>query len=248
MSHGSRGSTAFSSTNFPFPSSTQTSSTNSPSAKLLTGILLTAFNPFPTAPPPPAASSSSSSSPHSSCLLRCCCKRCIPSACTAGSETIHCCPPFPALTPIGLSAFSRNSIASVNVQSAGSGDRRGRRELKRASVERNCWMRFSGGGGGGGSGGGLLVMLVAGAVEVGAGEEKGVKCSEIGTMGKRDVQNVYFSNGVETGKGESMMRDVEWRVHYMNSLPPLTPASAPPPTTGGWSRIISAQATNGTFV
>lgn len=148
MSHGSRGSTSFSSSNFPFPSSTQTSSTNSPSSKLLTGILLTAFNPLPTPPPTPPATSSSSSS-HSSFLIRCCCNRCTPSACTAGSETIHGCPPFPAFTPTGVSAFSRNSIASVNVQSAGSGDRRGRIELKRASVARNCWMRFSGGGGGG---------------------------------------------------------------------------------------------------
>lgn len=103
------------------------------------------------------------------------------------------------------------------MQSAGRGDRRGRRELNRASVARNCWMRFSGGGEEGGGGG---LVVVAGAVEVGVGEEKGVKCSDIGTMGKRDVQNVYFSNGVEVGKGESMMRDVEWRVHYVYSLPP----------------------------
>lgn len=88
-------------------------------------------------------------------------------------------------------------------------------------------MRFSEGGEGRG-GGGLAVL--AGAVEVGAGEEKGVKCSEIGTMGKRDVQNVYFSKGVEVGKGESMMREVEWRVHYMNSLAPIP--SAPSPPTG----------------
>lgn len=82
-------------------------------------------------------------------------------------------------------------------------------------------MRFSGGGNGG------------------VGEEKGIKCSDIGTMGKRDVQNVYFSNGVEVGKGEIMMRDVEWRVHYVNSLPP------PPPRRSrrrGWSRVISTQA------
>lgn len=102
------------------------------------------------------------------------------------------------------------------MQSAGRLDRRGRRELKRASVARNCWMRFSGGGEGGR---GWLVVVGAVVVEVGAGEEKGVKCSDIGTIGKRDVQNVYFSNGVEVGKGESMMRDVEWRVHYMSSLP-----------------------------
>lgn len=68
-----------------------------------------------------------------------------------------------------------------------------------------------------------MVVVVAGAVEIGAGEEKGVNCSDIGTMGKRDVQNVYFSNGVDVGKGESIMRDVEWRVHYMNSLPPQLP-------------------------
>lgn len=131
----------------------------------------------------------------------------------------------------------------MNVQSAGSGDRRGRRELKRASVERNCWMRFSGGGGGGGGGGrggGLVVLVVAGAVEMGAGEEKGVKCSDIGTMGKRDVQNVYFSNGVDVGKGESIMRDVEWRVHYMNPLPPHPPrfraaAADDDHDDGGWS-------------
>ncbi len=92
------------------------------------------------------------------------------------------------------------------MQSAGRGDRRGRRELNRASVARNCWMRFSGGGEGRGGGG---LAVVSGAVEVGAGEEKGVKCSDIGTMGKRDVQNVYFSKGVEVGKGESMIRDVE---------------------------------------
>lgn len=59
-------------------------------------------------------------------------------------------------------------------------------------------------------------------------------------MGKRAVQNVYFSKGVEAGKGESMMREVEWRVHYYNSLPP------PPPRRRrqrrGWSRIISTQA------
>lgn len=78
-----------------------------------------------------------------------------------------------------------------------------------------------------------MVIVVSGAVEMGAGEENGVKCSDIGTMGKRDVQNVYFSNGVDVGKGESIMRDVEWRVHYMNSLPPPTPlaSASPPPTT-----------------
>lgn len=92
------------------------------------------------------------------------------------------------------------------MQSAGRGDRRGRRDPNRASVARNCWMRFSEGGEGRG-GGGLAVL--AGAVEVGAGEEKGVRCSDIGTMGKRDVQNVYFSKGIEVGKGESMMREVE---------------------------------------
>ena len=53
------------------------------------------------------------------------------------------------------------------MQSAGRGDRRGRRELNRASVARNCWMRFSGGGEGRGGGG---LAVVAGAVEVGAGE------------------------------------------------------------------------------
>lgn len=134
------------------------------------------------------------------------------------------------------------------MQSAGSGDRRGRRELKRASVERNCWMRFSGGGGGGGVGGASGSGLVlAEVVEVGAGEEKGVKCSEIGTIGKRDVQNVYFSNGVEIGKGESMMRDVEWRVHYMNYLPP-TPASAPPPPTTGVGVESSAHMQTANFI
>lgn len=85
-------------------------------------------------------------------------------------------------------------------------------------------MRFSGGGNGGGRGG---LVVVAGAIEVGAGDEKGIKCSDIGMMGKRDVQNVYFSNGVEVGKGEIIMRDVEWRVHYVNSLPhPLRAAAA----------------------
>lgn len=87
-------------------------------------------------------------------------------------------------------------------------------------------MRFSGGEEGGGCGS----VVVAGAPEVGVGEEKGVKCSAIGTMGKRAVQNVYFSNGVEVGKGESMMRDVEWRVHYVKL--PAHPLSAPPPPTG----------------
>lgn len=90
-------------------------------------------------------------------------------------------------------------------------------ELNRASVARNCWMRFSEGGEGRGESG---LAVLAGAVDVGAGEENGVRCSDIGTMGKRAVQNVYFSKGVEVGKGESMMREVEWRVHYDKSLPP----------------------------
>lgn len=85
---------------------------------------------------------------------------------------------------MGASALSRSSIASVNVQSGGSGASVGKIVVSRERVARNWEGRFCVGGGGLGSGrraaeaaelmGGLVLML---AGPSGAGE-KGMRCSE----------------------------------------------------------------------
>lgn len=85
---------------------------------------------------------------------------------------------------MGASAFSRSSIASVNVQSGGRGTSVGKIVLSRERVARNWEGRFCVGGGGLGSGrrvaGGAglmggLVLLLGGALEDG---EKGMRCSD----------------------------------------------------------------------
>lgn len=85
---------------------------------------------------------------------------------------------------MGASALSRSSIASVNVQSGGSGASVGKIVVSRERAARNWEGRFCVGGGGLGRGRsaagaaelmGGLVLLLGGPLEPG---EKGVRCSD----------------------------------------------------------------------
>lgn len=80
---------------------------------------------------------------------------------------------------MGTSALSRSSIASVNVQSGGSGASVGRMVESRERVARNWEGRFCVGGGGWGRGrwaaeAAAFVVLLGGALRDG---EKGMRCS-----------------------------------------------------------------------
>lgn len=87
---------------------------------------------------------------------------------------------------MGTSELSRSSIASVNVQSGGSGVSVGRIVESREIAARNCEGRFCVGGGGLGRGrraaeaaeilGGLTALLGVGLWD----GEKGVSCSDDG--------------------------------------------------------------------
>ena len=131
---------------------------------------------------------------------------------------------------------SLNSIASVKLQSGGSGARVLERAERRESVARNCSGRSDVGGGlkrlvraswgtGGISGGlldevegwsawafGIAAELGASEALVGSdGRSKGVRCSEGGILGKEAVEKRYRSKGSDSG--EWIIREVDDMVH-----------------------------------
>lgn len=128
---------------------------------------------------------------------------------------------------------SLSSIASVKLQSGGSGVRLLERAERRESVARNCSGRSDVGGGlkrlvrasGGISGGlfdevepwsaegfGFVAALGASEALVGSeGRSKGVRCSEVGILGKEAVEKRYRSKGSDSG--EWIIREVEDMVH-----------------------------------
>lgn len=155
---------------FSLPSSTQTSITKAPASKLLTGVTLTPPRslPFflpspscPSSPSPPIPLLSIPGSPFP--LLR--------SFCSPGSAAIQGCG-----CPIGgsTSVSFRSSIASVKLQSSGSGARVLERVERRVMVARNCSGRSDVGGGlkrfsrvAGGGGGFVVAFVVEEVVVVG---------------------------------------------------------------------------------
>ena len=131
---------------------------------------------------------------------------------------------------------SLSSIASVKLQSGGSGARVLERAERRASVARNCSGRSDVGGGlkrlvraSGGTGGisgglfdevegwsaesfGFVAALGTPEALVGSeGRSKGVRCSEVGILGKEAVEKRYRSKGSDSG--EWIIREVEDMVH-----------------------------------
>lgn len=158
--------------------------TKAPASKLRIGVVRTLPKPprMPSSASAAVAVAPSAPAPWpraAACLRRaCCCSFCIP-----GSATIHGCT-LRTDTPMGTSARSRSSIASVNVQSGGSGASVGRIVESRERVARNWEGRFCVGGGGLGKGrraaggaalmGGLPVLLA----EALGDREKGMRCSD----------------------------------------------------------------------
>ena len=131
---------------------------------------------------------------------------------------------------------SLNSIASVKLQSGGSGARVLERAERRESVARNCSGRSDVGGGlkrlvkaswgiGGisgrlldevegwsaGSVGFVAALGVSEALGGSDGRSKGVRCSEGGILGKEAVKKRYRSKGSDSG--EWIIREVEDMVH-----------------------------------